>query len=147
MGNKSETAITDIGNIYMFEMNKQMQQKFDAIIKLRISQIKGVMRRTPAEKCVYGEEMFAELAGSAGIMEFSFLGIYGADGTCEVVCGSSVEFADEQEFWESLEDSGDCVTNGISAEGERLLLLGCEAYYPMHDGKTSIARVAGLPMS
>lgn len=147
MGNKSEAAITDIGDIYMFEMNKQMQQKFDAIIKLRISQIRGVMRRTPAEECVYGEKMFEELAGSAGIMEFSFLGIYGEDGTCEVVCGSSVEFADEQEFWESLEDSGDCVTNGISAEGERLLLLGCEAYYPMQDGKTSIALVAGVPMS
>ncbi|MDE6128648.1 MAG: response regulator, partial [Lachnospiraceae bacterium] len=144
---KSEGAISDIGDIYMSEMNKQMQQKFDSVIMLRISQIQGIMRRTPAEECVYGEEMLAELETSASVRNFSFLGIYAEDGDCEVICGSPVEIVDEEAFWSSLAESGDCVTNGVSEEGERLLLLGCAAYYPMKGEKTSIALVAGIPMS
>ena len=147
MSSKSEGAISDIGDIYMSEMNKQMQQKFDSVIMLRISQIQGIMRRTPAEECVYGEEMLAELETSASVRNFSFLGIYAEDGDCEVICGSPVEIVDEEAFWSSLAESGDCVTNGVSEEGERLLLLGCAAYYPMKGEKTSIALVAGIPMS
>lgn len=147
MGNKSEEAIHDIGDIYMSEMNKQLQQKFDAVIRLRLSQVRAITQRTPAEESVYGEEMLDELTISAGVRNFPFLGIYAEDGTCEIVCGSPVDIVDEEEFWSSLKESGDCVTNGTSEDGERLLLLGCEAYYPMKDGRTGIALVAGIPMS
>ncbi len=147
MSNKSEDAISDIGNIYMSEMNKQMQQKFDAIINLRLSQLKGIERRTPAAESVYGEELMEELAISAGIREFSFLAIYAEDGSCEVIYGVPVEIEEEQNFWNSLKDSGDCVTNGVAENGERLLLLGCEADYPMQGGQTGFALVGGLPMS
>lgn len=147
MGNKSEKAIHDIGDIYMSEMNKQLQQKFDAVIRLRLSQVQAITQRTPAEESVYGEEMLDELTISAGVRNFPFLGIYAEDGTCEIVCGSPVDIVDEEEFWSSLKESGDCVTNGTSEEGERLLLLGCEAHYPMKDGGTGIALVAGIPMS
>lgn len=147
MGNKSEEAIHDIGDIYMSEMNKQLQQKFDAVIRLRLSQVRAITQRTPAEESVYGEEMLDELTISASVRNFPFLGIYAEDGTCEIVCGSPVDIVDEEEFWSSLKESGDCVTNGTSAEGERLLLLGCEAYYPMKDGRTGIALVVGIPMS
>ena len=147
MGNKSEEAIHDIGDIYMSEMNKQLQQKFDAVIRLRLSQVRAITQRTPAEESVYGEEMLDELTINAGVRNFPFLGIYAEDGTCEIVCGSPVDIVDEEEFWSSLKESGDCVTNGTSEEGERLLLLGCEAHYPMKDGGTGIALVAGIPMS
>lgn len=147
MGNKSEEAIHDIGDIYMSEMNKQLQQKFEAVIRLRLSQVRAITQRTPAEESVYGEEMLDELTISAGVRNFPFLGIYAEDGTCEIVCGSPVDIVDEEEFWSSLKESGDCVTNGTSEDGERLLLLGCEAYYPMKDGRTGIALVAGIPMS
>lgn len=147
MSNKSEDAISDIGNIYMSEMNKQMQQKFDAIINLRLTQLKGIERRTPSEGSVYGEELLEELAWSASIREFSFLAVYAADGSCEVIYGVPVEIEEEESFWASLKDSGDCVTNGISENGERMLLLGCEAAYPMQNGQTSFALVGGLPMS
>lgn len=147
MGNKSEEAIHDIGDIYMSEMNTQLQQKFDAVIRLRLSQVRAITQRTPAEESVYGEEMLDELTISAGVRNFPFLGIYAEDGTCEIVCGSPVDIVDEEEFWSSLKESGDCVTNGTSEDGERLLLLGCEAYYPMKDGRTGIALVAGIPMS
>ena len=45
MGKVSEASISDIGMIYMSEMSKQMQQKFSAIIELRLSQVRGIVGR------------------------------------------------------------------------------------------------------
>ena len=46
MNQKSEKAITEIGAIYMLEMSKQIHQKFDAIIDLKLSQAQGIVKRT-----------------------------------------------------------------------------------------------------
>ena len=45
MAKRSEASISDIGMIYMSEMSKQMQQKFSAIIDLRLSQVRGIVGR------------------------------------------------------------------------------------------------------
>ena len=57
MTGKSEEAINEVGKIYMSEMSMQLQQKFDAITTSWISQVEGIIRRTPPEKHQYGEEM------------------------------------------------------------------------------------------
>ena len=44
MTRKSEAAITEIGKIYMSEMNSQIQQKFKAIVELRLSQVEGIVQ-------------------------------------------------------------------------------------------------------
>lgn len=36
LGDKSEETVTEIGKIYMSEMNRQLEQKFSTIIELRI---------------------------------------------------------------------------------------------------------------
>ena len=42
MSARSEDAISEIGMIYMSEMSKQLQQKFEAVIDLRLSQAEGI---------------------------------------------------------------------------------------------------------
>ena len=64
MNKKSEVAIGDIGKIYMSEMSKQLQQKFDAIIDLRLSQMDGIVLRTPPYNVKYSEALMEELAGT-----------------------------------------------------------------------------------
>ena len=49
MSRKSRESISEIGMIYMSEMSKQLQQKFEGIITLRVSQVEGIVRRTPPE--------------------------------------------------------------------------------------------------
>ena len=44
MNTKSENAISEIGMIYMSEMSRQIQQKFDAVIGLHLSQAEGIVR-------------------------------------------------------------------------------------------------------
>lgn len=146
MSGKSEEAITDIGRIYMSEMSKQLQQKFTAIIDLRMDQVEGIIRRTPPESVTSVEEMEEELALSASVRAFDYLGLYDADGECRVIYGDPVEQINEEEFREALESEDKKVTSGMNECGEKLALLFVDVAYPMGDGKTSTVLVAGISM-
>ena len=85
MNQKSEKAITEIGAIYMSEMSKQIHQKFDAIIDLKLSQAQGIVKRTPQENAQYGNAMIQELALSAEIREFTYLALYTEDEQQQII--------------------------------------------------------------
>lgn len=146
MNEKTQKAINDIGIIYMSEMSKQQQQKFNAIVELKISQVEGIIRRTPPTTVVYGNEMLEELALSGTIREFLYLGLYTAEGEQESIYGGTIKAYDDQGLKEALKNGGKKALSGYNEQGEKLLLLAVEAQYPMKDGKTSSAMVVGLPM-
>lgn len=147
MSKNSEDAISEIGGIYMSEMSRQLQQKFDVIINLRLSQMDGIIQSVQPEEAVYGEDMLEELAFRADIRGFTYLGLYTGDGTCETVYGSPVEILEESNFQEIMKDQSRNVSSGYNAEGEKVLLLMKQAAYPMDGGNKSQVLVAGLPMS
>lgn len=78
---KSEEAIGDIGRMYMSEVSTQLQQKFDAIVGLLLSQVEGIVKRTPPQAVSYGEDMMNELALSGSIRGFTYLALYGERGS------------------------------------------------------------------
>ena len=146
MTGKSEEAINEVGKIYMSEMSMQLQQKFDAITTSWISQVEGLIRRTPPEENQYGQKMLDELALGASVRGFEYLGLYTFDGEHEDVYGGPVSFYSEEEFQSTIEEEKKIIS-GYDAEGEKLLFLTVDAEYPMKGGKDSDMLVAGLPMS
>lgn len=146
MDRGSTEAVNDVGILYMSEMNKQLQEKYTTVIDLRLSQVEGIIKRTPPENVQYGEEMLEELVISAEVRNFTYLGLYREDGTCEVIYGEPVQVIDEPEFLEGLSDENIKISSAENEAGERLLLLIQNAKYEMGDGKTSTALVAGIPM-
>ncbi len=146
MTGKSEEAINEVGKIYMSEMSMQLQQKFDAITTSWISQVEGIIRRTPPEENQYGQKMLDELALGASVRGFEYLGLYTFDGECEDIYGGPVSFYREEEFQSTIEEEKKIIS-GYDAEGEKLLFLTIDAEYPMKGGKDSDMLVAGLPMS
>ena len=147
MSNESYDAINKVGTLYMSEMSTQLQQKFDAIINLQLSRVKALIRRTPPESAEYGPEMIEDLAFSADIREFSYLGLYRKDGTSETVYGESIRFSSEEELKDIVTNEDKMITSGFSETGEKLLLMVVDAEYPMKDGVISDVVVAGMPMS
>lgn len=124
IGAKSKEAIDQIGIIYMSEVSRQLQEKFDAVIRLRLSQIEGIIKRTPWESAVYGEEMKNDLARSGSIREFDYLGLYTEDGRCEVIYGDPVVISDQGQSQLGKERA---VISGTNEAGERFLLPGFDA--------------------
>lgn len=146
MGRKSVDAVNDVGKLYMSEMNRQLQEKYTTVIDLRLSQVEGIVMRTPPESVHYGEEMLEELIISAKVRDFTYLGLYREDGECETVYGEPVRIIDQEEFLEGINNDEIKISSAEDASGERMLLLIQAAEYEMKDGKTSAALVAGIPM-
>ena len=145
MGDKTVQTIDEISEIYMSEMNTQLQQKFSTIVGLRLNQIEGIVKRTPPEYSEYGDSLKEELKLSAEVREFSFLALCAENGDLETIYGGKVDVPNDK-LLESLKTDGDVVVIGTNSQGEKMLVLGMEAGYPMAGGKQSVAIVAGVPM-
>lgn len=143
----SNDTINDLGTLYMSEMSKQLQQKFDAVVDLRIMQVEGIIQRTPPETVEYGDAMIEELVFSGNIRGFDYLALYSEDGKGELLCGETLQPVDEFEFREVLAGGEKNITSGISESGERVILFAVPAEYPMKDGGRSSILLAGLPIS
>ncbi len=147
MSQRSEDSITEIGSIYMAEMNRQIEQKFAAIMDLRLAQVQGIIDRTNPEDTAYGEEMLSEMAFSAEIRNFTYLALYTPEGESEMILGDApIEIIHHDSFMQSLIEGDNKVGSGYDQNGERLLVLGMDAAYEMSGGRTSTALVAALPM-
>lgn len=143
---KSDFAINEIGSLYMSAMAKQMQEKFDTVVDMYISELNGIIERHPPESVEYNQEMLDHLALSAQVRNFVYLGLYTEDGESETIYGASVEYDSETTFRNVLSNSSLRVFSGMSAEGEKVICMLVDVEYPMRDGKTSSAIVAAAPM-
>ncbi len=146
IGKKSKNTINEIGTLYMSEMSKQLQEKFEALINLRLSQIEGIARRTPPEECTYGKEMLDDLALGASVRQLSYLALYTEDCESEIVYGDPVEIPNREELLATIANNDIMVTSALDKDGKKLLLLSAQAKYPMRNGKTSAALIGGIPM-
>ncbi len=146
MSQRSEETVSEIGNIYMSEMNRQLQQKFTTVINLHLEQLEGIIERTPPESVTYSEEMIEEMQLNASVRGFSYMGFYRSDGTNETIYGNHIEVEDTEEWRSFLTDESKQVTYCYDEAGEKILLLGKNAVYPMSDGGESELLVAGFQM-
>lgn len=147
MSRQTKDTISEISEIYMSEVSTQLQQKFDSLIELRLEQVEGVIERTPPQTVSYGDEMLEALRKSADVRNFYSLGLLTNTGKLENIYGTNVEINDTEDIMASLNNVGVIVSRGIDRAGEEYLLLGKRADYPMKNGETSEALVAGIPMN
>ncbi|MCD8348140.1 MAG: response regulator [Lachnospiraceae bacterium] len=146
MTGKTRESITSIRQIYVSEINEQIQQKFQTIVELRLDQVDSIIRSGPLEEAEYSEDAMEELAEMAESRSFTWLGLYGEDGELVTVYGEEMVFEGDDDV-QTLLDSYDCVIKrGINSSGEMVFLFGRAAEYEMGDGKKSVALLAGVPM-
>lgn len=69
MSMKSRETIGEIGELYMSEVNRQMQQKFEAVTDIWLHEGQAIIQRTPPEEAVYGRtsRVFQQQDGQSGI--------------------------------------------------------------------------------
>jgi len=146
MTSKTEDTITEVSNIYMSEINNQIQQKFSSILELRMSQLKGVYDRTPPDTSISRKDILKELQVSAEVRGFSSLDMLSEDGEIESVYGNMISIVGTDAIINELKQNEDFVTHGFNKKGEEILIFGRTANYRMANGEKSIALVAGIPM-
>lgn len=145
MSNRTEKTIVEVSDIYMSEMNVQLQQKFDTIIKLRMEQVESIISRTPPTS-EHTDEIMEQLKISAEVRNFSSLVLYRTEGTMETLYGEKPELVENIDIRKMLQESGNLVTRGVYQDDEKVLILGKAAAYQMEDGEYSDALLIGIPM-
>ncbi len=147
MSHKTEESITDIGEIYMSEINVQLEQKFNTIVSLRLEQVKGIYERTKPASISNRKEMLEELKLSAEVRSFSYLALYDDDGSAEKIFGEDIEITDFNAVTENLKARGNAIALGKTSKGEKYLMLAQSAEYMLENGGTSCAIVAAVPIN
>ncbi len=145
MSQRTRESVNKICDIYMSEINGQIQQKFHVITDIRIGQVEGVIQRTPPGSDMGTAGILEELRVSAEVRGFRWLGFYTKDGRMETVYGEDISVSDK-ELTHSLENNGDIVTSGYDKNNEKVFVFGKTAKYIMADGRKSAALIAAIPM-
>ncbi len=146
MGNKTERAIKNTTSIYMSEMSQQIQEKFTAVIDLRLQQVDEIIQFYPPQTAEYGKEMCEELTKNAKMRNFTYVGLYAPNGELEDLFGNDVRLLHRSDTAQMMQPDVCAIAEGQDRDGKKLLLLGKNAAYPMADGGRSEALFVGLPM-
>lgn len=142
-----EDAIRQLGIFYMSGTTEQVSSHFGTIIELRLSQVESIVHAVPPGRTARSSSMQIELTYNARSAGFEYLALYADDGSFHMLYGSQVTPDLPEDLHQSVQGGKNNVCAGTDAAGTPVVLIGVPANYPMSDGETSVALVAGLPTS
>ena len=153
MARHTEESVRMVGEIYLKEINNQVNLHFTSIIFLRLKQLEVILKRTlPEAANGLDADIRLRMNEHAVLRDFSYLAIYATDEYAEVIHGEPVSIINEKAFFRSLNNGERKVSTGVTASGEKLLLFGISVGYPqsegypLPEGRRCTALVAGIPL-
>ncbi|MDE7200545.1 MAG: response regulator [Lachnospiraceae bacterium] len=142
-----ENAIRKLGIFYMSGISEQVSSHFGTTIELRLSQVESLVNSVPPERIVSENAVRIGLTYNGRSAGFEYLAFYTEDGEFYMLYGSQVTADVPEALHRSVQGGKYNVCAGKDAAGTPIVLMGVPANYPMSDGTTSVALVAGLPTS
>ncbi len=147
MNKRGADAIGKLGSIYMADMSKQSAAHFGTTFELRLSQVSAIIDAVPPESKLEPAALHTALRSHARNRGFDRLALIAADGSIDMLYGSTLSIDREEYFLDILVSGGETMSSGSDSYGERFVVMGVPAAYPMSDGQTSVALVATRPIS
>ena len=140
-----EDAIRQLGIFYMSGISEQVSSHFGTTIELRLSQVESLVESVPPGRVTGESAMRIALSYNARSVGFEYLALYTEDGHFHMIYGSQVTADVPEDLHRSVQGGRYNVCAGKDATGTPVVLMGVPAVYPVGDGNTSIALVAGMP--
>lgn len=145
MSRKSKEAVYEVGNIYMSGMNEQMCRHFATVIKLRFNQVSGIVSVVSTDNNS-GEKLYEELIYRAQVREFDYLALCSDEGDFQTLYGQSIQPLNPEPFVDALLNGEQRVAVGVDAVGNKVVLFGIGAEYPLNNGDKSVGLIAAVPL-
>lgn len=145
MNRASRDAINKVGNLYMTGINEHISAHFRTLIDLKLEQAETVVKVVPAD-LDNTDELYQELVYRAGVRNFNYLALYSEDKTLEMIAGEQIRLTDPNPFYESMKRGEKKVAVGSDASGNKIVMFGVDADYPMKNGKRCMAMVVAVPI-
>lgn len=145
MSNISKDAIDEVGDLYMTGINEQISSHFETLISLKLEQVETVVEVVSSD-VENADDLYDELIYRVHVRNFDYLALCGEDRSIEMLYGEMIEPIDPGPFFDSLENNEKKVAVGVDAAGNKIVLFGINAAYPMKNGGTSRALIMALPL-
>ena len=140
-----EDTIRQLGVFYMSGISEQVSSHFGTTIELRLSQVESLVDSLPPGRVTGESAMRITLNYNARSLGFEYLALYTEDGNFHMLYGSQITADVPEDLHRSVQGGKYNVCAGKDAAGTPVVLMGVPAVYPIGDGSTSIALVAGMP--
>ena len=115
----SDAALTRVGEIYMQEISHQVRLHFRTVVNLRLSQIQGVIWRTPPETARQDAAAARDrLVRSGQAIGFSTLALYSTAGGLDTLYGEPLTIEDADAFLAAMNQADPRITIGSDAAGQ-----------------------------
>lgn len=144
MNRSSLETVSEVGTIYMAGLNERISMHFSTTIEYRFSLEKSMIDSIPPGSVTDEEVMRQRLAYDAESRGFHSLVLLDRDSGIDWLYGERFEISDPEPFIASLKAGEMKAAVAESEGGERLLLLGVPAEYPMKGDGESLAMVAAV---
>lgn len=145
MNNKSHDAFHQIGSIYISGMSDQISRHFESVIELRFDQARGLVSVVSSERQTQ-EELYEELVYRADVRGFAYLALCSPEGVFETLRGQPIQPLNPEPFVDSLNRKERRVAVGMDSDGNKVVLFGVDANYPMSDGSPCTGVVLAVPL-
>ena len=145
MNGKSSETMTEMGTVYMAGMSEQISIHFEKTVGLRLAQVKELEQDVPPQEV--DSKLIEKLSYSGQARGFDYLAFYCGDKIFNMIYGAEMKVTDPEPFFTSLSKGEKKVAVGTDASGNDIVLMGIPASYKMENGDSSIALVAGIPVS
>lgn len=149
MNMQTQETVNKVSSIYMEGLNNRISMHFSTMINYCLAQVETIAVQVPAG-VLPAQQEWDKLAEFAKANGFTYLSLYSSEngGEVQILYGDPIPTVTTYEpFKKALNDSENRVIVGTDEKGNKNMLLGTAAHYPMKNGKTSTAIIGGLPSS
>ncbi len=147
MGRQIEYTTENVNNIYMTEINLQLQQKFKSVMEVRFAQVDRMMDQIASVK--YDDDNFDDILEQEGVLRnFSFVGFLDNDYELSTIYGGDYTIEGGNDIKTSIAYDGNVLEYVTNENGEKYLMFGRSTTdFVLENGKPSTAFVVGIEMS
>ncbi len=142
---KSVSAIDQIGEIYMKNINEKNIQHFNTIVDLRLLQLKALVGSLDLDRTQ--EQMMAQVEEEAKSRGFEWAYLYTDQNRFLTVFGNELKREENDHFVDALLRDETQIASVVNTDGNRTIIFSYPYHFELEDGEQVVAIVAGLPAS
>ena len=144
---QNDQAVTQLGNIYMSNINTRISKHFGAISDQCLGPMKTFAENTPPS-CEDSKEAYYEWMTYYGkSRDYESVCWCDADGNFEMIYGDTIQFSSPSAFLTTMERGEGRVAVGYNGAGEQVVLMCAPVHLNIPGMEDCIAMVGELPIS
>lgn len=147
LNRQNEQAVTQLGNIYMSNINERISKHFDAISEQCLTPMTTFAENIPPMCESSKEEYFKWMTYYGHSRDYESVSWVDAEGNIETIYGDPLQYSGPATFLESLKNGESRVAVGYNGAGEQVVLMCAPVRLSIPGMEDCVAMVGELPIS